>query len=195
MILSNDSRVRILCVEDYEPTRAVMAAELSEFAPVFAPDGREALARMNSESFDAFIVDLWLPDYNGIPLCRQIRNIDPHVPVIFWTISDADELTTRALRAGATAYIRKEADYGPLREKLRELRARADEACTRADAAAATTLAQIRERYAATESFKAQSDEAVRASLTRLAKPRTREAFLDAGGTLSRFERWWAKAL
>ena len=185
---------RILCVEDYEPTRAVMAAELKAFSPEFAADGREAIARMNSDAFDAFVLDLWLPDYSGIPLCREIRDLDPHVPIIFWTIAENSELRARALRAGANAYVHKSADYDSLREKLRDFVAVADERCTLARTVAEQTLAEVRERYSATESFKTQSAEAARASLERLAKPRAREAFLEAGGTLSRFERWWASA-
>ena len=190
-----DTSHRILCVEDYEPARAVMATELAAYSPCLAADGHEALARMNSEAFDGFVLDLWLPDYTGIPLCRQIREFDPNVPIVFWTIAEAEELETRAMRAGANAYLRKTDDYRELREKLRELLQTADERCSLAYDAAARTLAEIRERYTATESFRTQSAESARTSLERLAKPRTREAFLEAGGTLSRFERWWAKAL
>ena len=185
----------VLCVEDYEPTRAVMSAELKAYSPVFAADGREALARMNAEAYDAFVLDLWLPDYSGIPLCREIRDIDPHVPIVFWTVADGEELRARAVRAGATAYLHKSADYAPLRQKLDELLATADERCSRAYPAAQETLADIRTRYAGTESFRTQSAEAARESISRLAKPRTREAFLEAGGTLSRFERWWSQAV
>lgn len=190
-----DSSHRILCVEDYEPARAVMAAELAAFAPCFGADGHEALARMNSDTFDAFVLDLWLPDYTGIPLCRQIREIDPHVPIVFWTVAQDEELKLRALRAGANAYLHKSDDYGPLRERLGALLRGSDERCARAYDAAARTLAEVRERYAATDSYRTQSAAAARASLERLGKPRTREAFLEAGGTLSRFERWWATAL
>ena len=190
-----DTPYRILCVEDYEPTRAVMSAELKAFSPVFAADGREALAYMNAEAFDAFVLDLWLPDYTGIPLCREVRDIDPHVPIVFWTVAEGEELRSRALRAGATAYLHKTADYEPLRDKLAELLATADERCSRAYPAAAQALADVRTRYAGTESFRGQSADAARASVGRLAKPRAREAFLEAGGTLSRFERWWSEAV
>ena len=186
---------RILCVEDYEPTRAVMSAALRDFSPEFAANGHEALARMNADSFDAFILDLWLPDYSGIPLCREIRDIDPHVPIVFWTIAESQDLRGRALRAGASAYIHKSADYDELRAKLRELIDAADERCQLARSAAAEALAQVTERYSGTDTFRGQSPTAARASLTRLAKPRSREAFLDAGGTLSRFERWWSSAV
>jgi DNA-binding response OmpR family regulator len=182
-------------VEDYEPTRAVMASALREYSPAFAADGREALARLNAETFDAFVLDLWLPDYTGIPLCREIRDIDPHVPIIFWTVAEGDDLRARALRAGATTYLRKTEDYEPLRNKLRELLVAADERCSLARSAANATLTDIRARYSATDTFRTQTADAARTSLERLAKPRTREAFLEAGGTLSRFERWWSTAV
>ena len=172
-----------------------MSAELRAFSPTFAADGEEALVHMNADTFDAFVLDLWLPDYTGIPLCREIRDLDPHVPIIFWTVADGEDLRGRALRAGGTAYLHKSADYVPLRAKLGELLATADERCSRAYAAAGEVLAEFRTRYAGTESYRSQSADAARESITRLAKPRTREAFLDAGGTLSRFERWWASAI
>src|ERR1043165_1653263 len=143
---------KLLCVEDYEPTRAVMSAALRQYSPAFAADGREALTRLNAETFDAFVLDLWLPDYTGIPLCREIRDIDPHVPIIFWTIADGVDLRARALRAGATAYLRKTEEYEPLRDKLRELIGEADERCSLAFSAAGATLAEIKARYSATDS-------------------------------------------
>src|SRR3712207_3943646 len=83
---------RILCVEDDDPTRAVIAAALKDLSPAFAADGYEAVVNYSGATFDAFVVDVRLPDCNGISLCRDIRRLDPHVPVVLWTVADASDL-------------------------------------------------------------------------------------------------------
>ena len=182
----------ILCVEDYEPTRGVMAAALRALSPVFARDGEEALRKIRSAAFDAYIVDQWLPDYSGIALCRDIRRVDPHVPIVFFTIADREELRERAMNAGATTYLSKTVEYTELRERMQTLLAVGDLECKGAEDAAQEALAAL------------QCDSlsgGVRAEASRVLKsvaqgdtPRkahVRDAYVGAGGTLSRFERWW----
>ena len=112
---------KILCVEDYEPTRAVMSAALREFELTFAASGRDALVQLNSTAFDALILDVWLPDYDGISLCRDIRRDDPHVPIICWTVAHRDETRERALRAGVDVYLEKSPDSELLRDTTARL--------------------------------------------------------------------------
>jgi DNA-binding response OmpR family regulator len=185
---------RILCVEDDEATQAVLSAALREFSPHIVGSGSEALRHINTDSYDAFVVDLWLPDYNGIPLVREIRRVDPHVPVVFWSVAEKDQLAPTALRAGADAYIQKSGDYGELRATVRGLIDAADERCEAAYPPARQALDDLRTRYTDSDAYNTQSAEAARASLETLAKRRVCARFVEAGGTLSRFERWWRSA-
>ena len=165
---------RILCVEDYEPTRGVMAASLRALRPDFARDGEQALARIKAAAYDAYVVDQWLPDYSGILLCRDIRRADPHVPIVFFTVADREEMRERALKAGATVYLSKTVDYIELREQIGALIAEADRKAEAAQEATQEALAALK---------RDGSD-----------KSRVRDAYVAAGGTLSRFERWCTAA-
>jgi DNA-binding response OmpR family regulator len=183
----------ILCVEDDEATQAVLSAALREFSPQIAATGADAVRHVNTDAYDAFVLDLWLPDYNGVPLVREIRRLDPHVPILFWTVADKAQLEPTALRAGADAYIQKSGDYDELRATLARLIEAADQR-----AAAASVRAQEvldRARYSGTDVRADSVAYTVPASPADRRKREVCATFLDAGGTLSRFERWWRSAV
>jgi DNA-binding response OmpR family regulator len=192
---SATERYRILCVEDDEAARVVLTAALRDFAPRFATTGSEAIRVLHAETFDAFVLDLWLPDYNGIPLCREIRAHDPNVPIVMWTVADKEELQGRAMRAGANAFLRKGPDYEILQETLRRLIAEADTRAIGAYTIAQDVLDDLKQRYRESAGYSAQSPEAASTSLGRLAHARVLTAYLGAGGTRSRFEKWWQGSL
>lgn len=186
---------RILCVEDDEASRVVLAGALKAFSASFANTGGDAVRRLHSHVFDAYVLDLWLPDYNGVPLCREIRRHDPHVPIVIWTVADKGELEGRARRAGADAYLHKGPDFDILVDTLHRLNAGSDERASAAYSTAHRTLTALTARYRASAAYAAQSHEEARASVERVARSRTLDAFLSVGGTRSQFERWWAPAL
>ncbi|HEX2829110.1 MAG TPA: response regulator [Burkholderiales bacterium] len=162
-------------MEDYEPTRGVMAATLRELYPDFARDGEEALIRIGSAAYDAYVVDQWLPDYSGILLCRDIRRLDLHVSIVFFTVADREEMRDRAMKAGATACLTTTVDYSELREQIANLIAVSDGKAEPARNAADEALAALRRLGRAAD------------------KAQVRDAYVAAGGTLSRFERWWSE--
>src|SRR5436309_937952 len=75
----------ILCIEDEAETCELIQRILPEHRLVFAATAREALSRLYSKAFDAYLLEYYLPDWNGVQLCREIRKTDPHVPIIFYT--------------------------------------------------------------------------------------------------------------
>ncbi|HEX2829115.1 MAG TPA: response regulator [Burkholderiales bacterium] len=107
-----DSRARVLYVDDDEATRHVLARALRDYAAVEARSGEDAIRASNASAFDAYVLDLWLPDYNGILLCRQIRGNDPHVPIVFWTVADDVAIEERALRGRKRVSAKKRRLFG-----------------------------------------------------------------------------------
>src|SRR5690349_21148070 len=74
----------LLYVEDHPPARFLMQAIISDLTPytlTVAPNGAEALARAAEQSFDSYIVDLDLPDIEGVALAQLLCARQP-VPVI-----------------------------------------------------------------------------------------------------------------
>ena len=110
-----------MCVEDEADTCELVQRILPEHRIVFAATAREALTRLYSKSFDAYLLEYYLPDWNGVQLCREIRKTDPHVPIIFYTSAAREEDRARAMRAGASAYLLKPVDPEALRARLRVL--------------------------------------------------------------------------
>ena len=93
-------RKRILCVEDDEDSSGLMTTlfELLNYQVVIASTSAEALRLSQSERFDLYLLDSWLPDGTGIQLCEQIRSLDPVTPILFLS---ADAYNTLSIAARA----------------------------------------------------------------------------------------------
>ena len=73
-----------------------------------AANGVEAVAAFERHHPDVTLLDLRMPEMEGVEAVTQIRNRDPHAKVIILTTYDTDEDITRALKAGAKAYVLKD---------------------------------------------------------------------------------------
>ncbi|MEP7104106.1 MAG: response regulator transcription factor [Candidatus Dojkabacteria bacterium] len=100
--------MKVLIVEDENSIREVEAAYLSHsgFEVVEAVDGKEALNTFAHHKFDLVILDINLPEINGITVCKKIRETS-NIPIIMVTAraEDIDELV--GFECGADDYIKK----------------------------------------------------------------------------------------
>ena len=99
---------RVLLVEDDEPIRRSLLASLREadFQVDFAvslEDARRNLAR----DPDVLLLDLGLPDGDGVSLCRELRAAGSQMPIVVLTARDAPQERVRGLEAGADDYVVK----------------------------------------------------------------------------------------
>lgn len=101
----------ILIVEDEEFVLALMGAYLSDagFKISLAANGREMLALIDKEKVDLILLDLGLPDEDGLVLTRQVR-ARSSVPIIVLTGRTAHEDRLAALEMGADDYLTKPCD-------------------------------------------------------------------------------------
>jgi DNA-binding NarL/FixJ family response regulator len=76
-----------------------------------AADGAEAIALAAQTQPDAVIMDLQLPDRNGIEVTRTITQTSPHIGVLVLTMFDDDDSVFAAMRAGARGYLLKGAGH------------------------------------------------------------------------------------
>jgi CheY-like chemotaxis protein len=126
---------------------------------------------------------------------RQIRQSDPHAPICFFTSAASPEHKKRALRAGAQAYWSELDDASALGSKLRKLLEHADICALRAKPQLERAVRDVVERRApAVARLSGHARECAARTLERAAQVRAREAFIEAGGTLATFDRWWAHA-
>jgi DNA-binding response OmpR family regulator len=101
--------VKILVVED----EAVLREGLVDLfgsaghACEAVADGVSAVERGLDPSFDLVVLDLMLPELDGIEVCRRIREVRPHVPILMLTARGAEEDKVRGLEIGADDYVTK----------------------------------------------------------------------------------------
>jgi len=109
--MTNAARIRILSVEDHpllrEGIAAILSAQPDMLLEASVQSGKEAIERFRELKPDVTLMDLRLPDLNGIEAMITIRSEFPAARIIILTTSTGDVEIQRALRAGAHAYLLK----------------------------------------------------------------------------------------
>jgi DNA-binding NtrC family response regulator len=89
-----------------------------------AASGEEGMARMGDRSFDLVLLDLALPDRNGLDILSDLRTQDPQLPVIMITAYGTVENAVRAMQVGAANFVQKPWDNEKLLADVRAAVAR-----------------------------------------------------------------------
>ncbi len=104
-------RLRILLADDHEIVRRGLRALLEKHEGWEvcgeASDGREAIEKALQLKPDVVIVDIGMPNLNGLDTTRQLLQHDPQFKVIVLTITDSDQVIREALDAGARGFVLK----------------------------------------------------------------------------------------
>lgn len=109
--------VRVLFVEDDLETARLFARRLrwspaARFEVTHFPELDAALGALERLSFDVALVDVGLPDADGMGTVAAIGAVARHVPIVFLTANDDDALAVDAVRAGAQDYLIKQHSDG-----------------------------------------------------------------------------------
>ena len=101
--------MRILLIEDEENIREgiKLNLELDGYEVVIAEDGRKAMNRFESEHFDLIVLDIMLPELNGLQVCEQIRLTNTKVPILMLTAKGEPQDRVEGLKKGADDYLAK----------------------------------------------------------------------------------------
>ena len=119
--------MRLLVVDDDRALRDVLrrALTLSGYEVMLATGGAEALSQVTTAVPDAIVLDVGLPDIDGLEVCRLLRREGNRVPVLMLTARDAVSDRIDGLDAGADDYLVKPFDIDELKARLRALLRRA----------------------------------------------------------------------
>jgi two-component system OmpR family response regulator len=119
--------MKILIVEDEPDILSVLAQSLREegYAVDTATEGRDGFFKADGGSYDAVVLDLMLPQMDGLSVLRELRRRDNSVPVLVLTARDTVRDTVRGLDAGADDYLIKPFELSELLARLRSLIRRA----------------------------------------------------------------------
>jgi two-component system, OmpR family, KDP operon response regulator KdpE len=114
------NRISILMIEDELPIRRFLkpTLESNDFKVIEAVTGVEALALASSHKPDIILLDLGLPDMDGLEIIRILRGWT-NVPIIVLTARDKEQDKIMGLDAGADDYLTKPFDVGELLARVR----------------------------------------------------------------------------
>jgi DNA-binding NarL/FixJ family response regulator len=119
--------IRILIADDHgiyrEGLRAVLGPEPDMEVVGEAATGTEVVERASETRPDLILMDIQMPDVNGIEATRRILEADPNVGVVVVTMFEDDDSVFAAMRAGARGYVLKESNA---EEMIRVIRAVAE---------------------------------------------------------------------
>jgi two-component system, OmpR family, response regulator MprA len=118
---------RLLVVEDDPQVRAMLARALGYegFEVTTAATGEAAMAQMRAGGHELMLLDLLLPDDDGIDVCRRIRASGEHIPILMLTARDTVADRIEGLEAGADDYLVKPFSTAELVARVRALLRRA----------------------------------------------------------------------
>lgn len=98
LIIEDDAQLNIAITEFFK---------IKDFDTVSARDGLKAIDQIDNEHFDLYIIDINIPDINGLDLLKHIRKKDLHTPVIIITASLEIQNISTAFENGCSEYIKK----------------------------------------------------------------------------------------
>jgi two-component system, NarL family, response regulator LiaR len=126
--MSEQSRTRVVIIDDYDMVRSGLAVLLEAFDDLDlageGSDGAEAVRLCAEVQPHVVLMDLIMPNMDGIEATRSIRQAYPEIQVVALTSFDDRGLVHGALKAGAIGYLLKNASLDEVAEAIRSARKR-----------------------------------------------------------------------
>ncbi len=111
----------VLVVDDeYGPRESIAFTLSGEFAVDTAERAKEALVKLQARPYSAVVMDIRMPEMDGIKAVEELRKIDPYVSVIMLTGYGTLQTAQQAMVAGANQYLRKPPDIAELIDAVRK---------------------------------------------------------------------------
>ena len=105
--------IRILIADDHAIVRAglkqFIADQTDMEVSAEAATGSETIAAVRASDFDVVLLDISMPDKNGIDTLKTLKHVKPELPVLMLSAYAEDQYAVNLLRAGAAGYLNKEA--------------------------------------------------------------------------------------
>jgi two-component system response regulator MprA len=115
--------MRVLVVDDDSAVRSSLSTALGRdgYEVLAAADGNAALAHLFAARVDAILLDVAMPEPNGLEVCRRLRSRGDRTPILMLTARDLVDDRVAGLDAGADDYLVKPFALAELRARLRAL--------------------------------------------------------------------------
>ena len=110
--MSNDKKIHVLIADDHAIVRQGLRQILSETDDLLvsgeAGDGVDAMRLVRQQHWDVVLLDVTMPNRNGIDTLKMLRKEFPRLPVLILSMHEEDQYAVRALKAGASGYLTKQ---------------------------------------------------------------------------------------
>ena len=123
--MSSTERIKVMLADDHPIMRGGLRDALEsegDFEVVgVAADGVEAVAMAQSVEPEVIVMDVMMPNMDGVDACREIMELLPDTRVMVLTASTTEDAIIEAIAAGATGYLQKDSGPEELAEAIREV--------------------------------------------------------------------------
>ena len=115
--------IRILIADDHAIVRAGLKQFVADQADMSvageAATGAETVSLVRNEAYDVGLLDISMPDRNGVDTLKQLKQIRPEMPVLMLSAHAEEQYAVNLLRAGAAGYVSKETASTQLVQAIR----------------------------------------------------------------------------
>lgn len=119
------SLLKILIADDHNVVRkGIMKSLASRFSEITfgeASNGADVLRKVHEEKWDLVILDISMPGRSGLEVLAEIKELQPKLPVIIFSMYPEDQFAVRCLKAGASAYLSKEVSSEELESAITKI--------------------------------------------------------------------------
>jgi len=115
-------KIKALIVDDNKINLMVTSKLLVDenFDCVTVDNGFDAIELVKKDSFDIVLMDVNMPNLNGVGATKKIREFNTEIPIIAFTAVDVTQLNEQMIRAGLNDYILKPFEKGQLLDKIHQ---------------------------------------------------------------------------
>ena len=118
-------KIHVLIADDHAIVRQGLKQILSDTEDLLvtgeADDGAEALQLARQQPWDVFLLDVSMPNRNGIDTLKQLKKEFPRLPVLILSMHPEEQYAVRALKAGASGYLTKQSAPEQLVTAIRQV--------------------------------------------------------------------------
>jgi DNA-binding NarL/FixJ family response regulator len=119
--------IRVLLADDHAMVRAGLKEILADTGDITvaaeATNGQEVMARVRDADYDVAVLDMSMPGRSGIELIKQVKDEKPKLRILILTMHSEQQYAVRALKAGASGFLTKEAAADQLVAAIRKIAA------------------------------------------------------------------------
>ena len=122
---AHEGPMKILLVDDHAIVRVglkqMLADAFDQLQVTEAGSGQEAIAKAQESVWDLAVLDINLPDTNGLDVLKKLKAMSPALPIVVLSFHPEEQYALRALRGGAAAYVTKDSAPKELATAIKEV--------------------------------------------------------------------------